>query len=262
MNSERVTAPPISQFLLEVRALAEFCAFVRQREQLQTLPKGDGHPVLVLPGFLAGDIATRPLRRFLRDRGYAAHGWKLGPNLGLRAGLLSRMQTRLRCLGDRYSRPVSIVGWSLGGIYARELAKLHPDRVRQVITLGSPTLGDLRANHAWRLYERLNDHKVDAIPLDTRIDEPPPVPLTAIYSPHDGIVAPASSMSRSGDRVENVAVPSSHMGMAWNPRVLTVIAERLAQPEGAWLPHAAAPTAEPDEVDTKTPQEPRRSAAA
>lgn len=261
MTSEPVAAPSIKQLLLEVRALSEFRAFVVQRDQLQALPKGDGHPVLVLPGFLAGDIATRPLRRFLRDRGYAAHGWKQGTNLGLRTGLLSRMQTRLRCLGDRYSRTVSIVGWSLGGIYARELAKLHPERVRQVITLGSPTLGDLRANHAWRLYERLNDHKVDAVPLETRIDEPPPVPLTAVYSPSDGIVAPATSMSRGGDLVENVAVPSSHVGLVWNPRVLTIIAERLAQPEGAWRRYAAAATEAADQ-DMKAPQEPRRPAAA
>ena len=128
---------------------------------LRTLPSGDGHPVMVLPGLVASDRSTRPLRTFLRNRGYGAHGWELGRNLGVRPGLEDQQLARLRELRRRYGRKVSLIGWSLGGVYARELAKRAPEEVRLVITLGSPFKGDARATHATRLYELLAGHTVE-----------------------------------------------------------------------------------------------------
>lgn len=236
-EADEAKAPSFWQFLREARALRELVAYELATPALRRLPKGDGHPVMVLPGFLAGDAMTRPLRRFLRRQNYMVLGWELGVNLGLRKGLLETMVTRLRRASDRHGRKISLVGWSLGGIYARELAKRAPDKVRLVITLGSPTCGNMRANNAWKLYEWLNDHRVDNVPIDTRLDEPPPVPTTAIYSPSDGIVAPATACSRPGPMVENIVVESSHMGLVCNPAVLRIIADRLAQPEGQWRPY-------------------------
>lgn len=229
-------APPLRLLLAEVRAAAEYVRYLAARSSLRQLRGGDRHPVIVYPGFLAGDPFTAPLREHLASLGYPTNGWGFGMNMGLKPGLLTAMQTRVRVCADSHRQRVSLVGWSLGGLYARELAKLLPDRVRQVITLGTP-VGDLRANHAWRLYERLNDHKVDAPPLDTDFAAPPPVPITAIYTRDDGIVAPASTLNPPGERIENIEVRGSHMGLPWNPEAIRIVADRLAQPEGKWRPY-------------------------
>src|ERR1700741_5153322 len=178
---------PPSQLLLalEVRGVWEFQAFLAAYPLLRRGPRGDGHPVLVLPGLAASDLSTRPLRRFLKDQGWAAHGWKLGPNHGPRPGAEERMQARLDELHGRYGRKVSLVGWSLGGIFAREMARRAPDHVRTVITLGSPFSGAPKASNAWRLYERASGRKVDDWPERELMKTPPPVPSTAIYSRTD-----------------------------------------------------------------------------
>ena len=124
------------------------------RPWLAAAPRGDGHPVLVFPGLLASDLSTQPLRGFLKAHGYAAHGWKQGRNLGLRPGVEADMLDRIDELYERHGRrKVSLVGWSLGGIYARQLAKRVPDKVRCVISLGSPFTGSPKATNAWRVYE-------------------------------------------------------------------------------------------------------------
>ena len=145
-DSKGSLKPPSNLLLLaEGRAFAEAAAGVLARPFLRRAPTGDGHPVLVLPGFLASDGSTVPLRRFLRDRGLLPYGWRQGRNLGPRPGVEERIFDRLQELRQRHGRKVSIVGWSLGGIYARELACRAPDDVRQVITLGSPFAGDPKA---------------------------------------------------------------------------------------------------------------------
>jgi pimeloyl-ACP methyl ester carboxylesterase len=138
---------------LEGRALNEFGAFLGALPLLSLAPRGDGHPVLVLPGLIASDVSTRPLRAFLRNRGYAASGWRQGRNLGLRPGVQHAMIDLLEEMNDIHGRKVSLVGWSLGGLYARQLAKMMPERVRSVITLGSPFAGPPRSTNAWRVYE-------------------------------------------------------------------------------------------------------------
>jgi pimeloyl-ACP methyl ester carboxylesterase len=183
--------------------------------------------VLVLPGWLASDLSTRPLRAFLRARGYYAHGWRLGVNVGPSAPLIDGLDARFRALRDRHRRALSVIGWSLGGIYARELARRHPADVRQVITLASP-FRDPFATTAARLLGNL------AGPRDVerrrRMSTPPPVPCTSFYSRTDGVVAWQSCLDEASPWTENVEVQSSHCGMGHHPRVLLAIAERLARP--------------------------------
>src|SRR5881275_1272154 len=139
--------PSRTLMFLEGRALSELGAFVGALPLLSLAPKGDGHPVLVLPGLVASDVSTRPLRGFLRNHAYAAHGWKLGRNQGYLRGLEQQIIDRIHDLRGRYGPKVSLVGWSLGGIFARQVAKLVPDDIRTVITLGSPFSGNPRASH-------------------------------------------------------------------------------------------------------------------
>lgn len=229
------TAAPSRHLLaLEMRAVFELGAFFSMAPLLRLAPAGDGHPVLVLPGLGAGDASTRPLRAFLRDRGYRAHGWKLGPNRGPRPGVETKMQHRLAELADRHGRKVSVVGWSLGGIFARELARRAPEQVRSVITLGSPFAGEPRASHAWRLYEALSGRAAHDGPAREAMKQPPPVPSTAIYSRSDGVVAWQCCVEKSGPLHENIEVEASHLGLGFNPLSWYAIADRLAQPEGKW----------------------------
>jgi hypothetical protein len=235
-DADKMRPPSKLLLLSEVRAVYELGAFVGAYPLLRMLPPGDGHPVMVLPGFVASDDSTQPLRSFLRNHGYAAHGWDLGRNLGLQHGLNERKLARLHDLRRHYGRKVSLIGWSLGGVFARELAKRAPDDVRQVITLGSPFKGDVRANHASRLYQKLAGHSVEEARATINLSEPPPVPTTAIYSRSDGIVHWECCVEEDGPQSESVEVSSSHCGLGHHPAALYVIADRLAQPEGSWTP--------------------------
>jgi pimeloyl-ACP methyl ester carboxylesterase len=236
MHAEAIRPPSALLLLAEGRALFEIGALAFAGPLLSTAPKGDGHPVLVLPGLAASDGSTVALRRYLEGRGYDVHAWELGRNLGLRGGTLEKLIARLDSIHAASGRKVSLVGWSLGGVFARELAKLRPEIVRQVISLGSPFAGDPRANNAWRVYEFFNDHPVDQPPIQTTLAEPPPVPTTSIYSRTDGIVSWRSCQNEPGDRIENIEVESSHVGMGFNAAVLYAVADRLAQAEGEWAP--------------------------
>jgi pimeloyl-ACP methyl ester carboxylesterase len=227
--------PPSRLLLaLEVRAIWELQAFLAAYPLLQQAPRGDGHPVLVLPGLAASDVSTRPLRTYLRTQGYAAHGWKQGPNHGPRSGVEAGIDARLGELFQRYSRKVSLIGWSLGGVFAREAAKRSSGLVRQVITLGSPFANEPRASNAWRLYEVLSGRRVDDWPDRQAMKLPPPVPSTAIYTRSDGIVAWQGCREQESATTENIEVEGSHSGLGYNPAVMYAIADRLAQPEGEW----------------------------
>ena len=146
------------------------------------------------------------------------------------------MQERLAELYARHGRKVSVVGWSLGGIFARELARRAPDQVRAVITLGSPFAGAPKASNAWRLYERASERKVEDWPGREQMKLPPPVPSTAIYSRTDGIVAWQGCLEREGPTSENIEIEGSHCGLGHHPAALWAIADRLAQPEDGWRP--------------------------
>ena len=187
---------------------------------------GRGRPVMVIPGFLASDFSTLILRRTLEEAGYRVHGWGLGMNLGARTDLLDRLESRLNRAG-RHGL-VSLVGWSLGGLYARELAKRRPDQVARVITLGSPFSGDVRANNAWWLYEMLNDHKVDAPPIEARLAEKPPVPTIAFWSRADGIVAPACARGEPHECDRSIELDCTHMGFMSAACAMQAVLDALA----------------------------------
>ncbi len=231
---ELSTPPSRLLMMMEVRAVAELGAFFSSALLLRMAPRGDGHPVLVLPGLAASDLSTQPLRAFLRDRGYRTHGWRLGLNRGPRAGVESAIEARLDALYQRYQRKVTVIGWSLGGLLARELARRMPEQVRSVITLGSPFAGGPHSNNVWRLYEGLSGMKATDWPYFDRMKTPPPVPATAIYSRSDGIVAWQGCLERESEQTENIEVLGSHCGLGHNPTVLYAVADRLALPEGQW----------------------------
>src|SRR6476646_2350249 len=154
LTAQTLSPPSKSLMLLEGRrAISEWGAFLGALPLLSLAPVGDGHPVLVLPGLVASDTSTRALRTFLKSRGYAVSGWRQGRNLGLRHGVQDAMVDLVQEQNDTHDRKVSLVGWSLGGLYARQLAKMMPERVRQVITLGSPFASGPKATNAWRVYE-------------------------------------------------------------------------------------------------------------
>jgi len=229
-------APSKVLTLLESRALSELGAFWLMRPWLSTTPRGDGHPVLVLPGLLADDLSTKPLRDFLKSHGYRAHGWKLGHNRGLRANVESDMRARLDDLFAHYGgRKVSLVGWSLGGLYARQLAKLTPRKVRCVITLGSPFAGSPSSTHAWQAYEWASGNSFHSSSLlADELAAPPPVPTTSIFSRTDGICAWQTCLNAEGPQAENIEINGSHCGLGHHPAAVYAIADRLVQPEGAW----------------------------
>jgi pimeloyl-ACP methyl ester carboxylesterase len=229
---------PPSKFLLlaEGRALWEAGAAMALWPLLQLTPRGDGHAVLVLPGLVASDISTKLLRRYLEGRGYDAHGWGLGRNLGPRQGIETGMLQRLESLHAETGRKVSLVGWSLGGVYARLLASSRPELVRSVITLGSPFTGSARATNAWRVYEGLSGQSSEDPRRMRHVEPTPSVPTTSIFSRSDGVVAWRCSVERPGPNAENIEVVASHLGLGAHPAVLYALADRLAQPEGAWKP--------------------------
>jgi len=234
-----IRRPARGLLFLEGRAFLELAALLPAYPLLRRAPRGDGHPVLVLPGFLASDFSTRTLRAFLRDRGYSAHAWGLGRNLGPNPELVAKMVERLQALRQRHERTVSLIGWSLGGVYARELARNFPSDVRQVITLASP-FRDLSATSVPPLLRRFGGrHRPENDTRRAQLGEPIPVPATAIYSKTDGIAAWQSCVEPSGPLSENIEVESSHLGIGHHPVVLLTIADRLAQPEGAWRPFQA-----------------------
>lgn len=235
--------PGLHLMALESRAPVEAMATMLTWPWLATCAaRGDGHSVLVLPGLVAPDASTVMLRAFLRLQGWRAHGWRQGFNLGPRDGVLEACIERIRMLHQRSGRKVSLVGWSLGGVFARELSKRLPDAVRQVITLGSPVgpSDRLHASNVRSVYEFVSGPRAYPPELMSRLDEPAPVPCTSVYSRTDGVVHWRSSLQAPSELSENIAVRASHTGMGVNPLVLRLVAERLAQPESNWRPHAAA----------------------
>ncbi|HSW04984.1 esterase/lipase family protein [Aquabacterium sp.] len=226
---------------LECRAPAEAMASLLLWPWLAgSAARGDGHSVLVLPGLVAPDASTVMLRGFLRRQGWRTHGWRQGFNLGPREGVIEACVERIRTLHQRSGRKVSLVGWSLGGVFARELSKVLPQAVRQVITLGSPVGAGRHASNARPIYEFVSGQRAYAPELMARLEEPAPVPCTSVYSRSDGVVHWRASLQPPGALAENIAVPASHTGMGMNPLVLRLVAERLAQPESGWRPRAAA----------------------
>lgn len=177
----------------------------------RTLGPEDGPPVLVIPGWAASDRTTRPLREALAEGGWRVHGWKLGFNRGATAETIEHLRRRLADIGN--GQPVLVVGWSLGGVYARELARAVPEQVLAVVTLGSPFSGDPKQNNVWRLYEWIAGHKVDEPPIP-RVTGKPPVPHLALWSRRDGIIAPRAARGLDHERDKAVELRCTHMAFA------------------------------------------------
>lgn len=216
-------APPIRLFLREGPAL--WARFYKSFGRIGERGPEGGPKLMVLPGFVATDHTTLGLQRAFAAAGYRVTGWGMGLNRGVRADTLERLAARLEAFGG--GDKVILVGWSLGGLYARELAKMRPELVEKVVTLGSPFSGDPRGNNVWRLYEWIAGHKVDAPPIDAVLHEKPPVPTLAIWSRSDGIVAPACARGQPGESDRQIELDCTHMGFGVSGRAYPKIIAAL-----------------------------------
>jgi hypothetical protein len=243
------TEPSTRLFLTEpLRGLVDLAALPLAAPWLASAPRGDGHGILVLPGLLASDTSTLPLRTFLGRLGYDVRGWDLGRNTGPTEAVLNGLPRALLAHAGRTGRPVSLVGWSLGGVYARELARRHPRQVRQVVTLGSPfNVKDPRHTRAHGPYRRLGHLHADGSRLPTAEQRAQPigVPSTSVYSRLDGIVPWRACMEPETELHQNVEVRCSHIGFGVDPATLWLIADRLAVPAGQHRPFRPPPLLRP-----------------
>ncbi|WP_157271272.1 esterase/lipase family protein [Azohydromonas aeria] len=237
-------APPLALMGLEpMRALFEYVhTGLMDRSRL---PQGDGHPVVLFPGLGADAMALEPLRRLCCDLGYAACDWGHGCNTGPRGAVEDWLDQLTDCVARtvaRHGRSASLVGWSLGGIYAREIARRRPALARQVITLGTPFAGRGEHTNVGVIYQMLSGRRPEIDEsLLARLAATPPVPTTSIYSRSDGVVAwQACREAEDAPQAENVEVQASHIGLVWHSRVWSVVADRLAQPQGQWRRYAGA----------------------
>ncbi len=235
----RLRPPSLALTLIEGRGMAELAATYALRGVLNCAPKGDGHPIIVLPGFLASDRSTVPLRKFLTDLGYDARGWGQGQNLGRFYKMRVILEAQVEAVYAETGKNVSLVGWSLGGVFARYLALVMPDKVRSVITLGSPFAADINATSAKKLYELLSQEG-PAKPGDLeRIAGDLPVPNSSIYTKLDGIVNWKTCISKPAPNAETIEIRlASHVGIGVNPAAFWAVADRLAQADGTFTPFA------------------------
>lgn len=235
--------PPSAWLMaLELRAFWEFGALLPSWPVLTRAPAGDGHAVMVFPGLSANDVSTVPLRYYLQSLGYKPWGWEQGFNFGPRAGVLDEAKEHLARTFASTGRKVSLIGWSLGGIYARELAKDVPHMVRCVITLGTPFAGSHKSTNAWRVYQLASGRDIEREAENYDLPTAPPVATTSIYSRTDGVVAWQASLqaaSKTNLQTENIEVIASHIGLGINPSAWWAVADRLSQAEGRWQPFAA-----------------------
>ncbi len=228
-------APSPIWTLLEGRWVLEFGSFYSTRKLLKRLPKGDTHPVIVFPGFLASNISTKPMRGLLSDLGYDVYDWGLGRNLKFNEAREAHMHALLKKVFLRHGKKVSLIGWSLGGVFAREIAKAHPEYVRCVVTLGSPITGPKHAAVAKRLFDRINGKPSPE--MKARMETlgiAPPVPTTSVFTKTDGIVDWRGSVQSDSDLSENIQIPASHLGIGVNPLSMYIIADRLRQDPEDW----------------------------
>jgi pimeloyl-ACP methyl ester carboxylesterase len=245
---ETIRRPPLMWTMLEpLRFAAETGSMILTTPLLSMAPRGDGHPVMVLPGFATSDQMTLLLRQFLTLKGYNVFPWDLGWNLDQHSTGENgeHVARRIEEIADQTGQTVSLVGWSLGGVIAREAARRKHHGLRHVIALGSPFAGNPGATSLTTLYELLTGNQVTSEKTRKRYEyghEPLPVPSCAIYSKSDGITAWQNCVSETDEFTENIEVHSSHFGFVANPAVLFALADRLAQPEGSWRAFDASRT--------------------
>ncbi|MCA0292530.1 MAG: alpha/beta hydrolase [Actinobacteria bacterium] len=233
--------PSLVHGLVEVPRMAgEVGEYAASRRILRKARHGDGQHVLVLPGLMAGDYTTAIMRSYLSSLGYHPHGWGVGRNIGPTRLIVDSMRASVENLTAEHG-PISLIGWSLGGLYARQLGRAYPDQVRQVITLGSPfRLIHREDTLASLVFDRYRHLHVEAEELDMpeqeHLRDPMPIPTTAIYSRTDGIVPWQACLNEIYGKAENIEVKASHIGMGHHPAVLWAIADRLALPMDQWRP--------------------------
>lgn len=236
-----IGAPSKFWFMAEPRAAIESLSVILNKELLDRAPRGNGEPVMVLPGLGTNDLSTIPLRKFLDKIGYHTYGWDMGLNVGYKVEFETKLLKHLRRIYlDHNKVPVKLIGWSMGGIYAREIAKLEHHAVSQVITMGSPfSGGKTQKTNVNTLYRLLNGQPIRET-HDSRANylaEPPPVPSTAIYSRTDGVVSWQYCMEYGEeDHLESLEVKGSHLGLGFNSMVWWILADRLAQDPDNWKP--------------------------
>jgi pimeloyl-ACP methyl ester carboxylesterase len=239
--------PRAAHSALELRALLELAVLPWTLPILASAPRGDGHPVLLLPGFMGSEATLIALELFLRHRGYAVETWGLGRNVGFHVKHASALEQKIRHVHHTSGRKLSLVGWSLGGVFAVYGADRAPECVRSVVTLGSPLSVDPEGSASppfvkamYRLIAHpmgpsAHAHQPSARRLRQRMDLA--MPLSCLYSLGDGVVPPQeATVDGDPSRHENIRVPGSHMGLGFNAVVLWIVADRLSQPEGAWRP--------------------------
>jgi pimeloyl-ACP methyl ester carboxylesterase len=242
----RYRVPPRTFYtLMEGRGLLEMATLPAWLPLLQATPHGDGHTILLVPGFTAGDATLVGLRVFLRSRGYEVETWGFGQNTGFKLKFSQALEQKVRHLHHRTGRKVSIVGWSLGGVYGYYAAHSAPECVRTVVSLGSPmkfSVDRMQVPLVVQALYRFMAHPMGPIAhlahVRARVlKAPPPMPSTCIYSSTDGVVpADAAQLDDTEGQHENIWVPGSHLGLGFNPAVMWVLADRLAQPEDDWQP--------------------------
>lgn len=227
--------PPLSLLLGELRVARDWARARARPKALVYDLVGNGAPVLTMPGFMAADVSMAQMRHSLNAAGFKAKRWKQGFNSGATADLFDRLDARVRHVADDEGRAVHLVGWSLGGVFAREYAKRHPECVASVITMGSPFSGNPRANNAWRLYELVAGHRVDAPPVALSPEPKPPVPTYALWSAKDGVVAPASAAGLDGERDRAIELGCVHMGFAFSEEATRAVIDCVLDAEGRAL---------------------------
>jgi hypothetical protein len=229
-------APSPSLTLLGIEPLRAAFEYASMRfMDHDALPSGDGHPVVIFPGLASDQRALVPLRDCCERLGYTVYDWEHGFNTGPQGDVddwLADLSSHVQSVAAAHEARVSLVGWSLGGIYAREIAKIVPDDVRQVITLGSPFAGSPEETNLGWLYRLLSGQSTTIDEeMSNRLRTTPPVMTTSIYSRSDGVVAWQSCINDDCGHAENIEVDGSHIGLPWNPKVLATIAARLGVPE-------------------------------
>ena len=215
--------PRLGRFLLEGPYL--WARFYKSFGRLGPRGPEDGPKVMVIPGFVATDRTTLGLQRALAAAGYRVTGWGMGLNTGVKADTRERLAERVEAFGE--GGKVTLVGWSLGGVFARELAKVRPDLVEKVVTMGSPFSGTMRANNVWRLYEWIAGHPVDKPPIEADLPLKPPVPTLALWSRKDGIVSVRSARGLPGESDRQVELDCCHMGFGVSGRAYPKIIAAL-----------------------------------
>ncbi len=242
-----VGTPRLLHQLLEPRAFLEMATLPLHLPLLAWTPRGDGHPVLLLPGFMADEASLWALRLVLENRGYEVQTWGFGRNVGFRSKHAAALEQKIRYMHHKSGRKVSLVGWSLGGMFAMYGAHEAPECVRSVITLGSPVSFDRGGSQSPPLVKAL--YRLISHPMGTgahvthlrakklRGRKALPLPISCVYSLSDGVVPPQEATIDGNPALhENIRVPGSHLGLGFNPLVLWIVADRLAQPEEPWRP--------------------------